>query len=69
MYYNRFSNWEKAIFVNPSVFYVGNICYSERINSSKEWYSVIIEVRVKFNCYTYQDSTVLKYVKIEGEPK
>ena len=55
--------------MNPSVFYVGKICYSERINSSKEWYSVIIEVRVKFNCYTSHDSTVLKYVKIEGEPK
>ena len=54
--------------MNPSVFYVGNICYSERINSSKEWYSVIIEVRVKFNCYTSHDSTVLKYVKIEGGP-
>ncbi len=53
MYYNRISN----------------ICYSERINSSKEWYSVIIEVSVKFNCYISEDSTVLKYVKIEGEPK
>ena len=50
------------------VFYVGNICYSERINSSKEWYSVIIEVRVKFNCYTSHDSTVLRDVKIDGEP-
>ena len=58
----------KAIFVNLSIFYVGNICYSERINSSKEWYSVIIEVRDKFNFYTSHDSTLLKYVKIEGEP-
>ena len=65
---SRISKWEKVIFVNPSVFYVGKICYSERINSSKEWYSVIIEVRVKPKSYTSHDSTILRNVKIDGEP-
>ena len=63
-----FSNWARAIFVSPSIFYAGHDAYSERINSSKEWYSVIIEVRVKLNCYTSHDFTVLRDVKIDGEP-
>ena len=57
-----------AIFVSPSIFYAGHNAYSERINSSKERYSVIIEVRVKLNCYTSHDSTALRDVKIDGEP-
>ena len=63
-----FLNWAKAIFVNLSIFYVGNICYSERINSSKERHSVKIEVRLKPKSYSSHDSPVLKYVKIDREP-
>ena len=54
-----FSNWAGAIFVSPSIFYAGHDAYSERINSGKERYSVIIEVRVKPKSYTSYDSTVL----------
>ena len=61
-------NWAGAIFVSPSIFYAGHNVYSERINSSKERYLVIIEVRVKLNCYTSHDSTVLRDIKIDGEP-
>ena len=61
------SRWN-SIFVSPSIFYAGHNAYSERINSSKERYLVIIEVRVKLNCYTSHNSTVLRDVKIDGEP-
>ena len=57
-----------AIFISPSIFYAGHDDYSEWINFGKERYSVIIEVRVKPKSYTSHDSTVLKYVKIDGEP-
>ena len=57
-----------AIFISPSIFYAGHDAYSEWINFGKERYSVIIEVRVKLNCYTSHDSTVLRDVKIDGEP-
>ena len=61
------SRWN-SIFVSPNIFYAGHNAYSERINSSKERYLVIIEVRVKLNCYTSHNSTVLRDVKIDGEP-
>jgi len=52
-------------FCKSSIFYAGHDAYSEWINSG---YSVIIEVRVKLNCYTSHDSTALRDVKIDGEP-
>ena len=58
-----------AIFISPSIFYAGHDDYSEWINFGKERYSVIIEVRVKPKSYTSYDSTVFKYVKIDGEPR
>ena len=57
-----------AIFVSSSIFYAGYDACSEWINFGKERYSVIIEDRVKLNCYTSHDSTVLREVKIDGEP-
>ena len=65
---SKFSNFINAIFVSPSIFYAGNECFSDRINSSGVRYSVLIEVRVKPGCYTSHNSTVLKHVKVDGEP-
>ena len=41
-----YKNWSKEIFVSPSIVYVGNPCYSDRINSRNERYYVLIETRV-----------------------
>ena len=65
--HRRSRNSKLAIFVSSSIFYAGYDAYSEWINFGKERYSVIIEVRVKPMSYTYYNSTVLKYVKIDGE--
>ncbi len=52
--HGRSRNSKLTIFVSPSIFYAGHDAYSEWINFG---YSIIIEVRVKLNCYTSNDST------------
>ena len=61
-------NWAKAIFVSPSIFYAADVVYAERIMSSNERYSVIIQCKVKPGTYSSHKSTVLKYKGLDGEP-
>ena len=60
-------NWAKAIFVSPSIFYASDAVYAERINSNSMRWAILIEARVKPNCYTAHNSTVFKYVGKVGE--
>ena len=62
-------NWAKAIFVSPSIFYASDAVYAERINSNSMRWAILIEARVKPNCYTAHNSTVFKYVGKVGESK
>lgn len=61
-------NWAKAIFVSPSIFYSAHACYAERIMSNSERWAVLVETRVKPDCFTRHNSTVFKYKPIAGEP-
>ena len=61
-------NWAKAIFVSPSIFYAGHACYAERIMSSNERWGVLVETRIKKNCFSSHNSTVFKYKPVDGEP-
>jgi hypothetical protein len=66
-------NWAKAIFVSPSLFYSSDVVYAERINSledsnqSKRW-ACLVEVRLKPDCFTKHNSTVVNYQNLPGEP-
>ena len=66
-------NWAKAIFVSPSLFYSSDVVYAERINSledssqSKRW-ACLVEVRLKPDCFTRHNSTVVNYQNLPGEP-
>ena len=65
-------NWAKAIFVSPSLFYSSDVVYAERINSledsnqSKRW-ACLVEVRLKPDCFTKHNSTVVNYQNLPGE--
>lgn len=61
-------NWAKAIFVSPSIFYSADVVYAERIMSTNERYSVIVQCKVRQGSYTSHKSTVLKYKGLDGEP-
>lgn len=61
-------NWAKAIFVSPSIFYAAHACYAERIMSGNERWGVLVETRIKPNCFTSHNSTVLRDKPIENEP-
>jgi ankyrin repeat protein len=68
-------NWAKAIFVSPSLFYSSDVVYAERINSMKgtedsssnRW-ACLVEVRLRPNCYSKHNSTVVNYNSLPGEP-
>ena len=65
-------NWAKAIFVSPSLFYASDVVYAERINSlkgsdSNRW-ACLVEVRLKPDCFTRHNSTVVNYNNLPGEP-
>ena len=68
-------NWAKAIFVSPSLFYSSDVVYAERINSikgkedstSNRW-ACLIEVRLRPDCYSKHNSTVVNYNSLPGEP-
>ena len=60
-------NWAKAVFVSPSIFYSSDAVYAERINSNSERWAVLVEARVKPDCYTAHNSTVFKYLPKNGE--
>ena len=61
-------NWARAIFVSPSVFYSAHACYAERIMSGSERWAVLVEARIKPDCFTKHNSTVLRTKPIAGEP-
>ena len=61
-------NWAKAIFVSPSVFYSAHACYAERIMSGSERWAVLVEARIRPDCFTKHNSTVLRDKPIDGEP-
>ena len=61
-------NWARAIFVSPSIFYAAHACYAERIMSGNERWAVLVETRIKKNCFTSHNSTVLRDKPISGEP-
>jgi len=61
-------NWARAIFVSPSIFYSAHACYAERIMSDNERWAVLVETRIKKDCFTSHNSTVLRDKPIEGEP-
>ena len=52
--------WAKAIFVSPSVFYSAHACYAERIMSGTESWAVLVEARIKPDCFTKHKTTVLR---------
>ena len=54
-------NWAKALFVSPSLFYVSDVVYVERIISNNQTWAVLIEGRLKQNTFTKYTSTVLNY--------
>lgn len=60
--------WAKAIFVSPSVFYAAHACYAERIMSGSERWAVLVESRIKPDCFTKHKTTVLRDKPIDGEP-
>ena len=60
--------WAKAVFVSPSIFYAANPIYSERINSCKQRWCVLVETRIRPGCYTKHPSSVLNYTGVSGEP-
>ena len=45
-------NWGRAIFVSPSIFYSSHACYAERIMSNSERWLVLVETRIKPDCFT-----------------
>ena len=62
------SNWARAIFVSPSLFYASDVVYAERIISRKKTWAVLVEGRLKPNTFTTYKSTVLNYNNVPGEP-
>lgn len=68
-------NWAKAIFVSPSLFYSSDVVYAERFNSMKgtedsssnRW-ACLVEVRLRPDCYSKHNSTVVNYNSLPGEP-
>ncbi len=67
-------NWAKAIFVSPSLFYASDVVYAERFNcmkdssSSPKRYACLVEVRLRPDCFSKHNSTVVNYKNLPGEP-
>ena len=67
-------NWAKAIFVSPSLFYASDVVYAERFNSikgssnSSDRWACLVEVRLRPDCFTKHNSTVVNYNNLPGEP-
>lgn len=63
-------NWAAAIFVSPSLLYASDACYAELITSCGANWRVVMRVRVRPNCYTEHNSTLLaQYFPVDGEPE
>jgi len=61
-----YKNWLKAIFVSPSIFYSGNPCNSDWINSSNKRYYLLMKQEFK-RSFSRHNSTVLKHVPVDDE--
>ena len=62
-------DWNKAIFVSPSIFYALNETYSERFNYNDEEWGILIETKVKPQSFSSHESTILNYQFLKNEPK
>ena len=62
-------DWNKAIFVSPSIFYALNETYSERFNYNGEEWGVLIETKVKPQSFSSHESTIINYRFLKNEPK
>ena len=67
-------NWAKSIFVSPSLFYASDLVYAERFNcmkdssSSPKRYACLVEVRLRPDCFSKHNSTLVNYNNLPGEP-
>ena len=61
------NNWSNAIFVTPSIFYASQ--YSEIIRSENEEWYIIIEAKIKPDCFSKFESTIYNYKYKNFEPK
>ena len=66
---DNFDDWAKAIFVSPSILYALDPCYSQKIDSGGEKWSVLVEVKVRPNSYHQHVSTVSSYQSSKYDPK
>ena len=71
---SEIKNWAMNIIVSPSLFYASNVVYSERFNcmkdssSSPKRYACLVEVRLRPDCFSKHNSTVINYSNLPGEP-
>ena len=66
---NKIKDWNKAIFVSPSIFYALNETYSERFNYNDEEWGILIETKVRPKSFSLHESTILNYQFLKNEPK
>jgi len=67
--YNKVKDWNKAIFVSPSIFYALNETYCERFNYNGEEWGILIETKVAPQSFSTNESTIINYQFLKDEPK
>ena len=65
----KIKDWNKAIFVSPSIFYALNETYSERFNSNGEQWGILIETKVNPQSFSLHESSIINYHFLQNEPK
>ena len=64
---NNIENWADAIFVTPSILYASK--YADIVVAKCKEFFVLIEGRIKKDCYTSHKITLSEYRFARGEPK
>ena len=65
----KIKDWNKAIFVSPSIFYALNETYSERFNYNGEEWGILIETKVNPQSFSSHESSIINYQFLQNEPK